>query len=236
MDESSCCRPVRSGRPRQRDRGPAVRRTRYLRSTSAHRRGVPGRRRRPRCAVRQRRHVSAWGTVRTRFTSGRPRNCSGPTTPRRTSCPSAYCRLPMPGTSPSILSISLRPSSRSTQQSPVPGPTARRFSPLGGNHTVALPILRLLARDHGRIAVLHFDAHLDTWDTYFGALYTRGTPFRRASEEGLLDLQQCLHVGIRGPLFASTDLEDDARLGFSVIRSDDFNSRVVGSSPTGPQR
>ena len=93
---------------------------------------------------------------------------------------------------------------------------------LGGDHTVALPILRSLARDHGPLAVLHFDAHLDTWDTYFGALYTHGTPFRRASEEGLLDLERCLHMGIRGPLFASTDLEDDARLGFSVIRADDF--------------
>ena len=115
--------------------------------------------------------------------------------------------------SPSILSISSRPSTRSRPQSPVPGPTARRYSPLGGDHTVALPILRSLARDHGPLAVLHFDAHLDTWDTYFGALYTHGTPFRRASEEGLLDLERCLHMGIRGPLFASTDLEDDARSG-----------------------
>jgi hypothetical protein len=48
---------------------------------------------------------------------------------------------------------------------------------LGGDHTIALPILRSLSRDHGPIAVLHFDAHLDTWDTYFGAPYTHGTPF-----------------------------------------------------------
>ena len=47
---------------------------------------------------------------------------------------------------------------------------------LGGDHTIALPILRSLARDHGPIAVLHFDAHLDTWDTYFGAPFTHGTP------------------------------------------------------------
>ena len=93
---------------------------------------------------------------------------------------------------------------------------------LGGDHTIALPILRSLARDHGPVAVLHFDAHLDTWDTYFGAPYTHGTPFRRASEEGLLDLERCLHMGIRGPLYAKTDLEDDARLGFSIIRSDDY--------------
>ena len=77
---------------------------------------------------------------------------------------------------------------------------------LGGDHTIALPLLRSLHRDHGPIAVLHFDAHLDTWDTYFGAPFTHGTPFRRASEEGLLDPEHCLHVGIRGPLYAPTDL------------------------------
>jgi hypothetical protein len=92
---------------------------------------------------------------------------------------------------------------------------------LGGDHTIALPLLRSLHRDHGPIAVLHFDAHLDTWDTYFGAPFTHGTPFRRASEEGLLDPEHCLHVGIRGPLYASTDLSDDRVLGFQVIGSDD---------------
>ncbi|MGV7637255.1 arginase family protein, partial [Mycobacterium kansasii] len=56
---------------------------------------------------------------------------------------------------------------------------------LGGDHTLALPILRAVAADRGPVAVLHFDAHLDTWDTYFGAPFTHGTPFRRASEEGL---------------------------------------------------
>ena len=57
-------------------------------------------------------------------------------------------------------------------------------------------------RRHGPVAVVHFDAHLDTWDTYFGAAYTHGTPFRRAAEEGLLDRTGCLHVGIRGPLYS----------------------------------
>ena len=57
---------------------------------------------------------------------------------------------------------------------------------IGGDHTIALPLLRVMKRRHGPIALLHFDAHLDTWDTYFGAPYTHGTPFRRAWEEGLL--------------------------------------------------
>lgn len=100
---------------------------------------------------------------------------------------------------------------------------------LGGDHTIVLPILRSVARDHGPVAVLHFDAHLDTWDTYFGAPYTHGTPFRRASEEGLIDLERSMHVGIRGPLYAKQDLEDDAVLGFQVVRSDDYEVDGVAS-------
>ena len=92
-----------------------------------------------------------------------------------------------------------------------------RLLTIGGDHTIALPLLRAVAAIHGPVAVLHFDAHLDTWDTYFGAPITHGTPFRRASEEGLLDLNASLHVGIRGPLYSRTDLRDDARLGFAVI-------------------
>ena len=88
---------------------------------------------------------------------------------------------------------------------------------LGGDHTIALPLLRAFAAAHGPVAVIHFDAHLDTWDTYFGASYTHGTPFRRASEEGLLDRSGCIHVGIRGPLFTDADLGQDSGLGFSVI-------------------
>ncbi|WP_051159036.1 agmatinase [Tsukamurella sp. 1534] len=95
---------------------------------------------------------------------------------------------------------------------------------LGGDHTLALPILRAVAKDHGPVAVLHFDAHLDTWDTYFGAPYTHGTPFRRASEEGLIDLHRSMHIGIRGPLYSEKDLTDDGVLGFQVIRSDDYEN------------
>jgi agmatinase len=95
---------------------------------------------------------------------------------------------------------------------------------LGGDHTIALPLLRSVARDHGPVAVLHFDAHLDTWDTYFGAPYTHGTPFRRAAEEGLLDPRRCLHVGTRGPLYGADDLAQDRVLGFQVIGSDDYQT------------
>ena len=100
------------------------------------------------------------------------------------------------------------------------GEQEQRIVTIGGDHTVALPLLRAVAAKHGPVAVLHFDAHLDTWDTYFGAPITHGTPFRRASEEGLIDLTASCHVGTRGPLYSKQDLEDDARLGFSIVSSE----------------
>ncbi len=94
-----------------------------------------------------------------------------------------------------------------------------RLLTLGGDHTIALPLLRVMHERHGPVAVLHFDAHLDTWDTYFGEPYTHGTPFRRASEEGLVDLAHSMHIGIRGPLYGASDMPDSERLGFAGVTS-----------------
>ncbi|MFD9944884.1 agmatinase [Nonomuraea sp. NPDC059023] len=102
-----------------------------------------------------------------------------------------------------------------------------RLVTIGGDHTIALPLLRAAAERHGPVALLHFDAHLDTWDTYFGAAYTHGTPFRRAVEEGLLDTSALSHVGIRGPLYGKRDLEEDRRLGFGILTSSDVMRRGV---------
>ncbi len=107
---------------------------------------------------------------------------------------------------------------------------AGRLLTIGGDHTIALPLLRSVSRRHGPVAVVHFDAHLDTWDTYFGAPMTHGTPFRRASEEGLIDREASMHVGIRGPLYAAEDLTDDAALGFQIVHArelDDLGARGV---------
>lgn len=96
---------------------------------------------------------------------------------------------------------------------------------LGGDHTISLPLLRAMARKHGPVALLHFDAHLDTWDTYFGAEYTHGTPFRRAVEEGILDTSALSHVGTRGPLYGKQDLTDDEKMGFGIVTSADVYRR-----------
>jgi len=98
---------------------------------------------------------------------------------------------------------------------------------LGGDHTIALPLIRAANRTHGPVALVHFDAHLDTWDTYFGATFTHGTPFRRAFEEGLLARDRAVHVGIRGPLYSTRDLIDDATMGFTIISTGDVARRGV---------
>ncbi|WP_410669165.1 agmatinase [Amycolatopsis sp. cmx-4-68] len=105
-----------------------------------------------------------------------------------------------------------------------------RLVTVGGDHTIALPLLRAAAKRHGPVALLHFDAHLDTWDTYFGEPYTHGTPFRRAAEEGILDTSALSHVGTRGPLYDKRDLEEDRRLGFGIVTSGDVLRRGVAET------
>ncbi|CKI17906.1 agmatinase [Mycolicibacterium smegmatis] len=106
------------------------------------------------------------------------------------------------------------------------GGADRRIISIGGDHTIALPNLRALHAGHGPVALVHFDAHLDTWDTYFAAPVTHGTIFRRAFEEGLLVEDHSIHIGIRGPIYDRADLDDDARMGFRIIRAGDLD--VVG--------
>ncbi len=102
-----------------------------------------------------------------------------------------------------------------------------RIISLGGDHTIALPLLRAVNHYHGPVALVHFDAHLDTWDTYYGAPYTHGTPFRRAAEEKLFLERASMHVGIRGPLYSRDDLKNDKELGFKVIHCDEFQSEGI---------
>ena len=94
---------------------------------------------------------------------------------------------------------------------------------IGGDHTIALPLLRAVNhKNKGPVALVHFDAHLDTWDTYFGAPFTHGTPFRRAAEEKLFLDHASMHIGIRGPLYSRDDLKIDEELGFKIVHCDEF--------------
>ncbi|HEX5523545.1 MAG TPA: agmatinase [Pedococcus sp.] len=102
-------------------------------------------------------------------------------------------------------------------------PAGRRVLSLGGDHTIALPALQAMHSVHGPLALVHFDAHLDTWNTYFDAPYTHGTPFRRASEQGLIVKGSSAHVGIRGSLYDRKDLLDDEELGFTIVHCRDID-------------
>ncbi|HWM34221.1 MAG TPA: agmatinase [Pseudolysinimonas sp.] len=116
------------------------------------------------------------------------------------------------------------------------GSGGARLVTLGGDHTIALPLLRSLAKRHGPVALVHFDAHLDTWDTYFGAAYTHGTPFRRASEEGILAAGKLSHVGTRGPLYSADDLGADRGFGFEIVSSTDVGRAGVDAIADGIRR
>jgi agmatinase len=91
---------------------------------------------------------------------------------------------------------------------------------LGGDHSIALPELRAAAAVHGPLALVQFDSHPDTWDTYFGEKHTHGTPFRRAVEEGLLRPERSIQVGMRGSIYDAGDWEDARELGFDLVPTD----------------
>jgi agmatinase len=89
---------------------------------------------------------------------------------------------------------------------------------LGGDHSVALPLLRAAAATHGTLSLLQLDSHTDTWDSYFGGhKLTNGTIFRRAVEENLIDPQRSVQIGLRGGLYSSDDYRDNSALGFKTL-------------------
>lgn len=100
---------------------------------------------------------------------------------------------------------------------------------LGGDHSVTLAELRVLARRHGPLALLQLDAHGDTWDEYFGQRYFHGTTFLRAVEEKLIDPKASVQAGLRGSLYAAEDLESARELGFAVLPCDQLRTLGPGS-------
>src|SRR5436309_8360170 len=98
---------------------------------------------------------------------------------------------------------------------------------IGGDHSISLPVLRALARRHGPLALVQFDAHIDTWDEYFGGKYFHGTPFRRAIEEKLIDGRRCIQVGIRGPMYGEDDFDFHREHGITVLDIEQVKERGV---------
>ena len=114
----------------------------------------------------------------------------------------------------------------------------------GGDHLITLPIMRGIRKGLPPLGMVHFDAHSDTWDSYFGGYkYTHGTPFRRAVEEGLLDPKRVVQIGIRGSLYKADDNQWALDQGMRVITIEEYFDlgvdkviaearRVVGDGPT----
>jgi guanidinopropionase len=113
----------------------------------------------------------------------------------------------------------------------------------GGDHLSSLPILRAVAEKQP-VGMIHFDSHTDLFHSYFGGtLYTHGTPFRRAVEEGLLDPKRVVQIGIRGTAYDTEDLDFAKAVGIRIIRIEEFFERgipdvmaeareIVGTAPT----
>ena len=92
---------------------------------------------------------------------------------------------------------------------------------LGGDHTIALPILRAMHRKHGPVGMVHVDAHSDTNEAMFGETVTHGTPFRRAVEEGLLAPDRVAQIGLRGTGYSPSDFDWGRKQGFRVVPAED---------------
>jgi agmatinase len=96
---------------------------------------------------------------------------------------------------------------------------------VGGDHSITLPVLRALAKKHGPLGLVQIDAHIDTWDEYFGGKYFHGTPFRRAIEEGIVDGRRFIQVGIRGPMYGEDDFDFHREHGITMIDIDRLKAR-----------
>ena len=94
---------------------------------------------------------------------------------------------------------------------------------MGGDHSITLAELRAVAKKHGPVALVHFDSHLDTWDQYWGQKYAHGTPFRRACEEGLIDTEHSIQIGIRGSQYGPEDVQGSIDLGFEVLTANELH-------------
>ncbi|MEM9222803.1 MAG: agmatinase [Pseudomonadota bacterium] len=99
---------------------------------------------------------------------------------------------------------------------------------VGGDHLISLPALRAAAKTAGPLGLIHFDAHTDLLDEFFGgARYTHGTPFRRAVEEGLLDPARMIQIGIRGTAYDGSDRLFAAQNGIRIVPMEELRARGI---------
>ena len=92
---------------------------------------------------------------------------------------------------------------------------------IGGDHTIVLPMLRAMKKIHGPVGLVHVDAHTDINDEMFGEKIAHGTPFRRAVEEGLLDCDRVVQIGVRGTGYTADDFDWSRQQGFRVVQAEE---------------
>lgn len=114
---------------------------------------------------------------------------------------------------------------------------------IGGDHSVTYPILKALTKKHDEpIAVIHIDSHTDTWGEYMGSKFHHGSPFRLATEQGLIDPTKTIQIGIRGGQNTAEGLDFSRDNGMRLVTIEEFDDlgwravaeeakRVVGDSP-----
>ncbi len=112
----------------------------------------------------------------------------------------------------------------------------------GGDHSVTYPILKAFAADNP-VALVHIDAHTDTWDEFSGSKFMHGTPFRRACEDGLIDPRRTIQIGIRGAQNTAEGWDYSLEQGMRVVFMEEFSQlgvakvvaearSIVGNHPT----
>jgi agmatinase len=104
-----------------------------------------------------------------------------------------------------------------------------RCACVGGDHSISLPLLRAIAKKHGPVRLVQFDAHNDLWDEYFGSKYSHGTPFRRAFEEGLLEDGGVLQVGLRGQVYGEHDFDFARKHRVRMVTAEQFHKMGMSS-------
>jgi agmatinase len=112
------------------------------------------------------------------------------------------------------------------QMKQVLGAGARPVS-VGGDHSLSLPLLRSIAKVHGPVGLIQFDAHNDLWDEYFGSKLSHGTPFRRAIEEDLLLEGNFLQVGLRGQVYSQHDFDFAREHKVKMITAEEYHASGI---------
>ncbi len=91
---------------------------------------------------------------------------------------------------------------------------------MGGDHSITLPELRAIKEIHGPVALIQFDAHHDTWDSLYGEKYSHASPIIRSLEEGLIQPEKSILVGMRGTMYSREEMEETEKLGLEMIPAD----------------